>query len=92
MKPCKTCKEFSCAVNGSDYVSMKCGAEEGFVRIDADCVSLRNAAELVEELRDLEYAKGNALSWVTKAKMRSLMLEAAYTIEQLLTMIFQKET
>lgn len=47
----------------------------------ADCFSLKNKAELVKELRDLEYAKGNALSWVTKAKMRSLMLEAADTVE-----------
>lgn len=45
MKPCKTCKEFTCGANGSDYVSMRCGSEEGFVRVASDC--LPNAAELV---------------------------------------------
>ena len=49
MKPCKTCKEFSCGANGSDYVSMKCGSEDGFIPVADDC--LPNAAELVEFLR-----------------------------------------
>ena len=32
-------------------MSVKCGSEEGFIRADADCFSLPNAVELVEELR-----------------------------------------
>lgn len=79
MKPCKTCKEYTCSANGSDYVSTKCGSEEGFVRVDADCLP---NAELVEDLRD----KANLVSYYnrTTAKEETIEWKAADAIEQLL--------
>lgn len=79
MKPCKTCKEFSCGANGSDYVSMRCGSEEGFIRADADCFSLPNAAELVEFFR-----KESESMIVEYVRDGYRLKEAADAIEQLL--------